>query len=170
MLLTMFVAHAMSAQTAGGMADSLIYEASEAVASLSNDSLTTSRLQAAAPLSPAIARYAGIRAANRLDTANAAKTAAAEALADIARRCSPRTRARTLYNLACTYYSVYDKRCLSTIEKAVNEAAKDRSSGAERRLVIRYMTKGAFPPSKRPSTRLQKTVHREPKDGLSSTS
>ena len=154
MLLTMFVAHAMSAQTAGGMADSLIYEASEAVASLSNDSLTTSRLQAAAPLSPAIARYAGIRAANRLDTANAAKTAAAEALADIARRCSPRTRARTLYNLACTYYSVYDKRCLSTIEKAVNEAAKDRSSGAERRLVLyeltrlhtlRYITEGENP-------------------------
>ena len=153
-LLAIITAHATSAKITDGMADSLIYEASEAVSSLSNDSLTTSRLQAAAPLSPAIARYAGIRAANRLDTANAAKTAAAEALADIARRCSPRTRARTLYNLACTYYSIYDKRCLSTIEKAVNEAAKDRSSGAERRLVLyeltrlhtlRYITEGENP-------------------------
>ena len=153
-LLAIITAHATSAKITDGMADSLIYEASEAVSSLSNDSLTTSRLQAAAPLLPAIARYAGIRAANRLDTANAAKTAAAEALADIARRCSPRTRARTLYNLACTYYSIYDKRCLSTIEKAVNEAAKDRSSGAERRLVLyeltrlhtlRYITEGENP-------------------------
>ena len=153
-LLAIITAHATSAKITDGMADSPIYEASEAVSSLSNDSLTTSRLQAAAPLSPAIARYAGIRAANRLDTANAAKTAAAEALADIARRCSPRTRARTLYNLACTYYSIYDKRCLSTIEKAVNEAAKDRSSGAERRLVLyeltrlhtlRYITEGENP-------------------------
>ena len=140
-LLAIITAHATSAKITDGMADSLIYEASEAVSSLSNDSLTTSRLQAAAPLSPAIARYAGIRAANRLDTANAAKTAAAEALVDIARRCSPRTRARTLYNLACTYYSIYDKRCLSTIEKAVNEAAKDRSSGAERRLVLSELTR-----------------------------
>lgn len=131
-----------AAMTALGSADErTVYEASDAVVSLSGDPATLSRLRSAARLSPAVAAYADMRAANRLDTAFACETAAARALAGIARGMAPSVRARTLYNLANVYGTMADKRCLDAIGEAVSCARADKSAGAEARLVLYELTR-----------------------------
>ena len=133
----------VKASVTGGSSDDerIVYEASDAVVSLSNDPATLARLHSAAGLSPAVAAYADIRAVNRIDTALVYETAAACALVDVAKDMPPSVRARTLYNMANVYGSMADKRCLGAIDEAVSCARADTSTGAETRLVLYELTR-----------------------------